>query len=133
MRKYEFSLAQYPNGVLATIDGNQVKTRVFQYLFMIGGRIYFCTASNKSVYMQLKANPSVSFCTWGPDYSPVLSINGTAVFDESMELKERALEENPEICSIYKNADNPILELFYIDVDEVQTFSFEEGAKTICV
>ena len=129
MIDYAAILKAAPNGVLATQDGQGVKTRVFQFLFADGKKAYFCTNSQKSVYKQLKANPNVSFCVPG-DFSPVLSVNGKVAFVDDMVLKARALDENPLIKTIYNSPDNPIFKLFYIDVEEVETFGFSEGPKT---
>ena len=118
-----------PSGVFATQNGDKVKTRVFQYLFADGNKVYFSTSSEKPVYKQLQANPNVSFCTYPQNFSPVLSINGKAVFIEDMALKTRALDENPPIKGIYKTPENPIFKIFYIDVEEVETFSFSDGPK----
>jgi len=130
MINYAEILKANPNGVLATQDGNKVKTRVFQYLFADGKKVYFCTNSEKPVYKQLQANPNVSFCTFPQDFTPVLSINGKAVFVEDKTLKARALDENPPIKGIYQTADNPIFKIFYVEVEEVETFSFAEGPKS---
>jgi uncharacterized pyridoxamine 5'-phosphate oxidase family protein len=119
-----------PNGVLATQDGQGVRTRVFQYLFADGNKVYFCTNSEKPVYSQMQANPNVSFCTHPANFTPVLSLNGKAVFVDDMALKTRALDENTGIKGIYKTPDNPIFKIFYIDVAEVETFSFAEGPKS---
>ncbi|MDR2886414.1 MAG: pyridoxamine 5'-phosphate oxidase family protein [Bacteroidales bacterium] len=123
-------LAANPNGVLATQDGSMVKTRVFQYLFADGNKVYFCTSSEKPVYIQLKANPNVSFCAFPQNFSPVLSVNGKVVFVEELSLKAKALDENPLIKGIYNTPDNPIFKLFYIEAKEIETFSFAEGSKT---
>lgn len=130
MINYQEILKANPNGVLATQDGCNVKTRVFQYLFADGNKVYFCTSSQKPVYDQLQANPNVSFCTYPQNFTPVLSINGKAVFVEDMALKTRALDENPGIKGIYNTPDNPIFKIFYIDVEEVETFSFAEGPNS---
>ena len=122
-----------PNGVFATLDGNKVKTRIFQYLFADGNKVYFCTSSQKPVYRQLMANPNVSFCTYPQNFAPVLSVNGKAIFVEDIALKTRALDENPPIKGIYQTADNPIFKIFYISVEEIETFSFAEGSKTYTV
>jgi len=42
MINYSEILKANPCGVLATQDGNKVKTRVFQYLFAEGTNIYKC-------------------------------------------------------------------------------------------
>lgn len=130
MIDYAAVLKENPNGVLATQDGSKVKTRVFQYLFTDGNKVYFCTSSKKPVYEQMKANPNVSFCTYPTDFTPVVSVNGKAVFVNDLSLKTRALDENPSIKGLYNTPDNPVFELFYIDVEEVETFSFTDGPKT---
>lgn len=123
-------LKENPNGVLASQEGVKVRTRVFQYLFADGNKVYFCTSREKPVYDQLEANPNVSFCTYPQNFTPVLSINGKVVFVEDMALKTRALDENPPIKGIYQRPDNPIFKIFYIDVEEVETFSFAEGPQS---
>src|SRR5215510_3392333 len=130
MKNHAEILKANPNGVMATQDGSKVKTRVFQYLFADGNKVYFSTNSEKPVYKQLQANPNVSFCTFPQDFSPVLSVNGKAVFVEDMALKTKALDENPPIKGIYQTPDNPVFKIFYIDVEEVETFSFAEGPQT---
>jgi len=133
MIDYTAILNANPNGVLATQDGLKVKTRVFQYLFADGNKVYFCTSKEKPVYDQLQANPNVSFCTYPQNFTPVLSLNGKVVFVEDMALKTRALDENPPIKGIYETPENPIFKIFYIDVEEVETFSFAEGSKSYTV
>ncbi|HCD46546.1 MAG TPA: pyridoxamine 5-phosphate oxidase [Lachnoclostridium sp.] len=133
MIDYAAVLKENPNGVLATQDGSKVKTRVFQYLFTDGNQVYFCTSNEKPVYDQIKASPYVSFCTYPANFTPVVSVNGKAVFVNDISLKTRALDENPGIKGLYKTPDNPVFELFYIDVEEVETFSFTEGPRTYTI
>ncbi len=130
MIDYAAVLKENPNGVLATQDGSKVKTRVFQYLFTDSNKVYFCTSNKKPVYKQIKANPNVSFCTYPANFTPVVSVNGKAVFVNDLSLKTRALDENPGIKGLYNTPDNPVFELFYIDVEEVETFSFTDGPNT---
>jgi uncharacterized pyridoxamine 5'-phosphate oxidase family protein len=129
MIDYVSILKANPNGVLATHDGEMLRTRVFQYLFADGNKVYFCTNSEKQVYAQLKAKPNVSFCTYPADFSQVLSINGKAAFVEDMALKTRVMDENPMIKGLYASAENPIFKLFYVDVAEVTVFSLSEGLQ----
>lgn len=133
MIDYAAILKANPSGVMATQDNGRIKTRVFQYLFSDNNKVYFGTSNNKPVYEQIKANPYVSFCTYPTNFAPVLSVNGKAVFVNDMELKTRALDENPNIKGIYNTPDNPAFEIFYIDTEEVQTFSFTEGPKTYAI
>jgi uncharacterized pyridoxamine 5'-phosphate oxidase family protein len=133
MFEYQAVLKANPNGVLATQDGDKVATRVFQYLFSDENKVYFGTSSEKPVYAQLQANPHVSFCTYPANFTPVVSVNGKAVFVDDLALKTRVFDENPGIKGIYGDASNPILKLFYVEVESVETFSFTEGPKTYSI
>jgi uncharacterized pyridoxamine 5'-phosphate oxidase family protein len=130
MVDYVSILEKNPNGVLATQDGKRVKTRVFQFIFADGNKVYFCTSNNKPVFAQLKDNSHVSFCTFPPDYKPVLVIEGKAVFDENKSIKELVLEKSDCIKEIYKSSLNPIFKVFHIDVDRVETFSMTDGLRS---
>lgn len=129
MLDYVNFFEENPNGILATVDGSKVKTRAFQFLFAKEDKVYFFTNSEKSVCKQLVNNPEVSFCSHAKGYSPVVSVNGKAVFLDDLKLKEEYLDKNPNIKSIYKSADNPQLRLFYIDVEDVETFSYSDGPE----
>ncbi len=127
MLNYKEILLQCPVGVFATQDGNQVKTRVFQYFEIDGDKVYFATSNKKPVYAQMQKNPQVSFCTYAENFNPVLSVNGKAVFVKDPELKKRAFEALPSLAGIYKTPENSDFEVFYLAVEEVEAFSFKEG------
>ncbi len=59
----------------------------------------------------------------------LMMLDKVTVVDD-MALKTRVFDENSTIKNIYKTPDNPTLKLFYIDVAEVETFSFTEGPKS---
>ena len=117
------------NGIFTTVEDGKPKSRVFQFLFADGKKVYFCTENNKAVYKQIKENPNVSFCVHKPDFSYVLSISGKATFVNDINLKARTLDEYPALKEMFKTPNNPILELFYVDVEEVDTFDFVNGSK----
>ena len=117
------------NGIFTTVEDGKPKSRVFQFLFADGKKVYFCTENNKAVYKQIKENPNVSFCVHKPDFSYVLSICGKATFVNDVNLKARTLDEYPALKEMFKTPNNPILELFYVDVEEVDTFDFVNGSK----
>jgi uncharacterized pyridoxamine 5'-phosphate oxidase family protein len=133
MFDYESALKASPNGVFATRNGDGVGTRVFQFLFADGNKVYFCTSNQKPVYEQISQDPNVSFCTHSDDFSSVVSVNGKVVIVDDMSLKARALDENPAIKEIYGAPDNPVFTLLYIDVKSVDTFSFTDGANSYAV
>ena len=119
------------NGVLATLDGNKPKTRIMQYLFSDKNKVYIGTTNYKLVYSQMKKNPNVSFCSHSKDYTFVLSVNGKVTFIDDLKLKTRTMEEYPAIKELYKSPDNPVFEIFYIDVEEIQTFDMKNGEAKI--
>ncbi len=133
MINYVEKLEANKNGVFATSENGKIKTRVFQYLFAEGNKVYFCTSNEKPVYNQIKENEYVSFCTYPSNFAEVISVNGKAVFVDDVELKNRILEMYPMIKGIYKSGDNPTFEAFYVEVEEVETFSFTEGPKTYTI
>jgi len=116
-------------GVLASVLDGKPKTRVFQYLFTKDDKVYLCTSNLKPIYKQLTENPNVSFCVYNKAFDPVLSVNGPTVFVDDIKLKEEVLEKFADIKNIYQEASNPIFELFYIQVSDIETFSFTEGPK----
>lgn len=124
-------LTENPNGVMATKDNEMIKTRVFQYLFSDENKAYFCTSSQKPVASQMKQHPYVSFCTNLQNYCPVLSINGKVTFTDDENLKKKAFTVNPSLKQIYGSEKNPVFTLLYIDIEEIETFSYDEGPKKI--
>jgi uncharacterized pyridoxamine 5'-phosphate oxidase family protein len=121
-------LEEYRDGVLANRDGENLRTQIMTFSFAEENRVFFCTTSDKPLYTQLRAFPNVSFCTFPEDFEPVLSLNGKVVFVEDRELKQRAMETNYYAIRHFRDVDNPLLRVFYIDVEIIETFS-REGAK----
>jgi uncharacterized pyridoxamine 5'-phosphate oxidase family protein len=121
-------LARYPNGVLAfaetagPVSKLRLRTSIVTFQFAEENRIYFCTNRKKSLYQCLKKNPAVSYCTNADEFEPVLSFNGTVVFVEDLALKTRLMERNPRLRQFYQTPDNPVFTVFYIEVDNIETF-----------
>jgi len=130
MIDYAASLSKNSKGVLATQDGQGVRTRVFDCLFTEGNKAFFCTSSEKSVYAQLQANPNVSFCTYPANFNPVMSIMGKAVFVDDLAVKTRAFDEKPMLKGRFGAPDSPAFKVFFVDIAEVTTFSIAEGTKS---
>ena len=133
MINYNEILKKNLYGVMATTEGSRPKTRVFQYLFSDENKVYFGTTDYKDTYKQMQVNPYVSFCTYSADFSPVLSVNGSVVFVDDMKLKTRAMDEYPAIKELYETPSNPVFKLFYIEVDEVVTFSLDKGGEKVSI
>jgi len=100
---------------LATIglDGKP-KVRPFQFMLEEGGKLYFCTSNQKTVFKELQKHPYVEFCASGENFS-WLRLNGKVVFSKDLELKARIQDASPIVKSIYKTPENPAFEIFYLD------------------
>ena len=61
----------------------------------------------------MQANHNVEICISSPEYA-WLRVHGKAVFVDSKEIKEAALE-NPIVKGNYQTADNPTFEVFYLE------------------
>lgn len=95
------------------IDGNP-KVRPFQFMLEDGGKLYFCTANNKTVYREMQQHPAVEFSICDDKFA-WLRLHGRAVFSADLGIKAKVLEGNPLVKSIYKTADNPTFEIFYLE------------------
>lgn len=95
------------------LDGKP-KVRPFQFMIEDGGRQYFCTSNEKNVYAEITKQPFVEFCASGENFS-WMRLNGKVVFTEDISIKENILEASELVKSIYKTADNPAFEAFYLD------------------
>ncbi|WNY25213.1 pyridoxamine 5'-phosphate oxidase family protein [Methanolapillus millepedarum] len=129
MIDYSEILKANSSGVLATQNDEKVDTRVVQCLFTEGSKAYFCTSCEKPMYDQLVRNPNVSFCVHPQNYSPVLSVSGKVTFVEDQALKARVLAVSPMSRNVYKTPDNPVFKVFYIEIEDVKTYSFADGTK----
>jgi uncharacterized pyridoxamine 5'-phosphate oxidase family protein len=131
LEDYTAFLTKFPAGVLATVEGEQPRTRIFSYLWTENGKAYFCTGISKAVYQQLQKNNRVSFCTWDPATATVLSLDGPVTFVNDKALKQKVLNERPFIRDLYKSADNPEFTVFYLDPESIYTYDFANGKQYI--
>lgn len=101
-------------GFLATAEAGKPKVRPFQFMREEDGKLFFCTNSTKDVFKQLKANPYVEFSSYSPNFAWI-RLSGKVNFSNDLKMKEKVLESSELVKSIYKTADNPIFEIFYIE------------------
>ncbi|EJO5349174.1 pyridoxamine 5'-phosphate oxidase family protein [Clostridium botulinum] len=111
-------------GQLATIKDGKPVMRPFQFQFVREGKFYFVTANTKDVYKQLEALGVAGFAIIGKDMKWV-RINGEIQFVDNLELKEEVLDKEPLIRNIFKTADNPIYQMFYIHKGMASFHEFE--------
>jgi uncharacterized pyridoxamine 5'-phosphate oxidase family protein len=106
-------------GYFATVDGEQLEVRGWQYQFAEGNKFYFVTANTKDVYKQMKANPQVAFACVSNKYN--VRISGKAIFETDAARKEELFPKLSEsVQGLYQSGSNPILEFFYIESGEIK-------------
>ena len=100
---------------LATVglDGRP-KVRPFQFMAEDSGKFYFCTSNKKKVYPEIQKQPFVELCASGENLS-WLRLSGKVVFTQDLAIKEKVQEASDLVKSIYKTADNPVFEVFYLN------------------
>ena len=107
-------LVKKPNGCLATVSDGKPRVRPWQFMQECSGKFYFCTANTKDVYRQMQAVPFVEFSATSPEFVTV-RLSGEVKFVNDLPLKKAILATHDQVRSIYKTADNPIFEVFYIE------------------
>ena len=78
---------------LATIDGNQPRTRMIMMYRADENGIIFSTGRDKDVNKQLQANPAVELCFYGSEQNCQVRIEGTAEAVDDLELKKQIVED----------------------------------------
>ncbi|WP_195429564.1 pyridoxamine 5'-phosphate oxidase family protein [Clostridium sp. D46t1_190503_E9] len=107
-------LKENPVQYFATVglDG-KAKVRPFQFMLEKEGKLYFCTNNKKDVFNEIKNNPYVEVCASSPKFE-WLRLNGKVVFSNDLDIKREVIESSSLVKSLYKNAENPIFEIFYL-------------------
>lgn len=108
-------LKENPVQYFATLglDGKP-KVRPFQFMIERDGKLYFCTNNKKSVFAQLQKCPYVEVTASSAKFKWI-RLNGKVVFIDDIEIKKAVIESSTLVKSIYKTAENPIFEVFYLE------------------
>ena len=108
---------------VATLENNKPKLRPFKSICDFEDKLYFEVGNFKNVYKQLVANPYVSISACSENYDWI-RIEGEAVFDNRIVVKQKLLEDNPNLIKhgIYTCANDKTLEVFFIDKAEVNFY-----------
>ena len=96
-----------PVQYLATVgaDGKE-KCRPFMFLMERGGKLWFGTNNEKTVFAEMQENPYVEVCTSTPDFQWI-RLGGKAVFEDNRAVKEACMNI-PLLKDQYQTANNPI-------------------------
>jgi uncharacterized pyridoxamine 5'-phosphate oxidase family protein len=108
-------LKENPVQYFATVglDGKP-RVRPFQFMIEHDGKLYFCTNNQKDVFAQLEKCPYVEVSTSSQKFEWI-RLSGKAVFSKDLEIKKAVIESSGLVKSLYKTADNPIFEVFYLE------------------
>ena len=94
------------------LDGN-AKVRPILFYFEEDGKPYFCTANTKPVFKELDANPNCEIVVATPEFA-WLRIAGKVEFTDSLDLKQKVIDANDLVKSLYETPENPTFEVFTI-------------------
>jgi uncharacterized pyridoxamine 5'-phosphate oxidase family protein len=117
MREITEFLNENRSGAFATVENGRPKVRPWGYMMEDNGKIYFCTANTKDVYKQLKEVPFIEFTVTSKDMV-TLRLSGEVTFTDDLAMKDKILNNNLGVKAIYKCAENPIFEIFYLEHGE---------------
>lgn len=117
-------LNENPMGCLASLDDGKPRVRPFGFMLAEKDKLYFCTSTEKDVYKQLRKNPFIEFSSMTKDFSRWLRINGQIKFSDDKKIKEKVIDSQSLVKSIYKTADNPIFTIFFIEYGSASISDF---------
>lgn len=83
------------------------------FCFEKDGKLWFGTDNKKDVYADMQQNPYIEVCISNANYTWI-RLSGKAVFVNNMAVKEDMMAK-PMIKGQYQTADNPSLEVFYLE------------------
>jgi uncharacterized pyridoxamine 5'-phosphate oxidase family protein len=108
-------LEENPIQYMATmgLDG-KAKVRPFMFMLEKEGKLYFCTSNQKEVYNEIKNSPYIEITTASPEFAWI-RISAKTIFSDDMEIKEAIIEKSEIVKAQYQAADNPNLEIFYLE------------------
>lgn len=110
----EVDIYERCNGFLATVEDGKPRVRPFAFMLEEDGKLFFCTNNQKNVYKQLQDKPEIEFSSLAEDFTWI-RLNGKVKFSDDIKIKEKIIESNEQVKSIYKTAGNPIFEIFYLE------------------
>lgn len=99
------------------LDGN-AKVRPILYYFEENGKPYFCTSNTKPMYKELVKNSNFEITTATPEFAWI-RISGEVEFISDLTIKQKVIESNELVKSLYQSGDNPEFEVFTISGNAV--------------
>ena len=118
---------------IATVEDGQPRVRAFLMWFADETGFYFHTGTPKSVYKQLKGNPTVEICFYNPDIPPsgkMMRVAGKVEFLDDLALKTRLFEERPFLKTLGTGKpEDPLVAVFRIYTGEAHFWTIENNLR----
>jgi uncharacterized pyridoxamine 5'-phosphate oxidase family protein len=116
---------------LATI-GDGPKIRPMKSICYFEDKIWFEVGNHKNVYSQMKIDPRVSICACNEKFNWI-RIEGKAVFDDRIEVKQAMLEQFPTLLKrkIYTGATDRRIAPFFIDDPQINMYNITGPYKDL--
>ena len=105
---------------MATIglDGKP-KVRPVQFMVLEDNRLWFCTNSEKAMYKELTACPSIELCGSRLESDEIqtawIRLSAEVVFEDNRRVKQQIMEKSYIVHELYQNnPDHPLFKVFYL-------------------
>lgn len=127
-------LANVPAWYLATTEGDQPRVRPFSFVAKDGGKLWFCTATNKDVYHQLKENPKFELSAWKPGRGWIV-VTGVAGMEDNAgeETRKAGYEHMTALGETYEGWDDPRLTFFSLEEGTAKIADIDESEREIVI
>ncbi len=108
-------LSENPILYFATIGlDNKPKVRPIQFMLEKDDKLFFCTGNKKAFYFEIEKSPYIELSVSAPDFSWI-RLSAKVSFSNDIEVKKRIIDNSVLVRSIYRDASNPIFEIFYLE------------------
>jgi pyridoxamine 5'-phosphate oxidase len=115
---------------LATMEGDQPRTRPLGMWFADENGFYFQTETVKAVCQQIQKNNKVEFSFFDPSSFKVLRVTGKAEFIDDMNLKKKVFAERPFLKEMGINTpEDARLIIFRISKGEAYFWTMADSMK----
>ncbi len=109
-------LTSIPAWYLATCEGDQPRVRPFSFVARDKGKLWFCTATNKDIYFQLKENPKFELCGWKPGFGWIVVTGVASMVDEvSAETRKEGYRHMTALGESYDGPNDERLTFFSLE------------------
>lgn len=114
---------------LATIDGDQPRTRMIMMYRGDENGIIFTTGRDKDVNKQLQANPAVEMCFYGHEHNRQVRIDGAAEAVDDLELKKQIVEDFPFLKAAVEAQGYEVLVTYRVQNGKATAWTMETNEQ----